>query len=323
MQWKKVMFKKIIHTAVTASLTVMLSACASTGTETADGHINPDFIKIELPRVVTPAEQLNMVKLSQVLGNTKLNHTQVSVVMWHRAELYNRMGLDFLSVLSLLGCVNEDNQNSDCYRDYGGALYSHGKFLEAYDALDGALELSPKDNAAHFSRGLALYYGKREKMAEEDFYKVYLSDRQDPYFQLWLFYAEYASDPEKAGKNLLSRYRMINVKDLSFGTRVLEVYLNIRSEKDLWDHIFDGTKNYIERNERLCEAYFYMGKMHLMNGETTRALDYFKLARTTNVSYFLEHSNALLEIHMLDTENEYDDIGFDEKMVNSEAGTPQ
>ncbi|WP_294460322.1 hypothetical protein [uncultured Ruminobacter sp.] len=135
--------------------------------------------------------------------------------------------------------------------------------------------------------------------------------------------AQDASDPEKSEKNLLSRYRMINVKDLSFGTKVLEVYLNIRSEKDLWDHIFDGAKNYIERNERLCEAYFYMGKMHLMKGETTRALDYFKLARTTNVSYFLEHSNALLEIHMLDTENEYDDIGFDEKMVNSEAGTPQ
>ena len=313
------MLRKFILTAGMASLIAGLTACASTGSETADGHINPEFIKIELPRVVTPAEQLNMVKLSQVLGNNKLNHTQISVVMWHRAELYNRMGLDFLSVLSLLGCVNEDNQNSDCYRDYGGSLYSHGKFLEAYDALDGAIELSPNDNAAYFSRGLALYYGKREKMAEKDFYKIYLSDRQDPYFQLWLYFAENASDPEKAEKNLLDRYRMINVKDLAFGTKVLEVYLNIRSEKDLWEHIFDGTKNYIERNERLCEAYFYLGKMHLMKGEVTRALDYFKLSRATNVSYFLEFSNALLEIHMLDTDNEYDDIGFDEKMVNNEA----
>lgn len=314
------MFKKLFLTACIAVMISGLSACASTGSENSvDGHIDPDFVKIELPRVITPNEQLNMVKLAQLLGNQRLNHAQLSRIMWHRAELYNRMGLDYLSIMSLLACVNEDNQNFDCYRDYGGSLYSHAKFLEAYDALDGAIELSPNDNASYFNRGLALYYGKREKMAEKDFYKVYLSDRQDPYFQLWLYFAENASDPEKAIKNLHDRYRMINVKELVFGTRIIEVFLGMKTEKELWDHVFDGTKNYLERNERLCEAYFYMGKMHLLKGEKTRALDYFKLSRTTNVSYFLEFSNSLLELHMLDVNNEYDDIGFEDKVLNTES----
>ena len=109
---------------------------------------------------------------------------------------------------------------------------------------------------------------------------------------------------------------MINAKDLVFGTRLVEVFLGFRTEEDLWEHIFDNTKDYVERNEHLCEAYFYMGKMHLLAGKKQKALDYFKLARSTNVTYFLEFENALLEIHMLDTANEYQNIGYDDKVLN-------
>ena len=312
------MLKKLFIAVNTAFVLSLTAGCASTGAQRAalDEHIDPRFIKIELPRVVSPNEQLNLVKVSQVLGNKKLTPVQTAAVMWRRAEIYNHLGLDFLSVISLLACIGVDNQSSDCYRDYGASLYVHSKFLEAYDALDGAIELNPHDSSAYFQRGMALYYGKRELMAEKDLYQNYLKDRQDPYYMLWLFFAENANDPEKARQKLLDRYRMINAKDLVFGTRLVEVFLGFRTEEDLWEHIFDNTKDYVERNEHLCEAYFYMGKMHLLAGKKQKALDYFKLARSTNVTYFLEFENALLEIHMLDTANEYQHIGYDDKVLN-------
>ena len=34
------------------------------------------------------------------------------------------------------------------------------------------------------------------------------------------------------------------------------------------------------------------------------------------MTYFLEFENALLEIHMLDTANEYQNIGYDDKVLN-------
>lgn len=323
------MLKKLFFVLQGAALILAaVAGCSSAGPGAArepaaaaapeDGRIDPAFIKVELPRVIKPAEQMKLIQLSQIMDSKKLTKLQMSAAMWQRSELYSSWGLDFLASLGLLGCFGADSQNADCYRDFGVIMYSYSKFIEAYDALDAAIELNPRDMPSYFHRGMALYYGKREKMAVDDLYKVYLSDRQDPYYQMWLFYAENAVDPKNAKEKRLERYRMINVKELLFGTKLLEVYLGVRTERDLWDHIFDGAKDYVERNERLCEAYFYMGKLHLLNGEKTRAADYFKLARTTNVNYFLEYNNALLELHMLDTANEYDDIGYDEKILNRE-----
>lgn len=47
-------------------------------------------------------------------------------------------------------------------------LTQAGNFDAAYEAFDSVLELDPTYNYAHLNRGIALYYGGRDKLAQDD-----------------------------------------------------------------------------------------------------------------------------------------------------------
>ena len=51
--------------------------------------------------------------------------------------------------------------------------------------------------------------------------------------------------------------------------------------------------------ERLCEAYFYLGKYSQMQGDVNAAINFFKLAMSTNVYEFVEHRYAKLELDLM------------------------
>jgi len=51
--------------------------------------------------------------------------------------------------------------------------------------------------------------------------------------------------------------------------------------------------------ERLCEAYFYLGKYSQLQGDVNAAINFFKLALSTNVYEFVEHRYAKLELDLM------------------------
>ena len=53
--------------------------------------------------------------------------------------------------------------------------------------------------------------------------------------------------------------------------------------------------------ERLCEAYFYLGKYNQTLGYRGSAANFFKLALSTNVYEFVEHRYAKLELDLMRT----------------------
>ena len=61
-----------------------------------------------------------------------------------------------------------------------------------------------------------------------------------------------------------------------------------------------SSKSNRELAERLCEAYFYLGKLHLAQGKKALAESYFKLSMSNNVYDFIEHRYAMLELAQLD-----------------------
>ena len=54
-----------------------------------------------------------------------------------------------------------------------------------------------------------------------------------------------------------------------------------------------------DRDERLCEAYFYIGQQLLAEGNGKAAANYFRLAAATNIFEFVEHNFALYELQQL------------------------
>jgi lipoprotein NlpI len=63
--------------------------------------------------------------------------------------------------------------------------------------------------------------------------------------------------------------------------------------------LISGVTSQQQLTDRLCEAYFYLGKYHSARGNTGVASNYFKLALSTNVFEYVEHRYARLELNLL------------------------
>ena len=62
---------------------------------------------------------------------------------------------------------------------------------------------------------------------------------------------------------------------------------------------FEGIETHRELLERLCEAYFYLGKSAAIEGDRERAMNFYKLALMTNIYDFIEYRVARTELYLL------------------------
>ncbi|STD93991.1 lipoprotein NlpI precursor [Escherichia coli] len=96
-------------------------------------------------------------------------------------------------------------------------LTQAGNFDAAYEAFDSVLELDPTYNYAHLNRGIALYYGGRDKLAQDDLLAFYQDDPNDPFRSLWLYLAEQKLD-EKQAKEVLKQHFENRIRNSGDGT---------------------------------------------------------------------------------------------------------
>lgn len=110
------------------------------------------------------------------------------------AEIYNNLAFSYVhagqfaeaitagqQAISLLGKTGEAYKQelqlrnevlSNAYKNLGNAYNGLNQFNEAADALKHATEIEPKNAAAHFNHGLALYNGRRYSEAIEAYKAV-------------------------------------------------------------------------------------------------------------------------------------------------------
>ena len=176
-------------------------------------------------------------------------------------------------------------------------LTQAGNFDAAYEAFDSVLELDPTYNYAHLNRGIALYYGGRFKLAQDDLLAFYQDDPNDPFRSLWLYLDEREIDADKARVALKQRYEKA-VRD-QWGWKIVEFYLGNISESTLMDSLKADATDNTSLAEHLSETNFYLGKHYLSLGEKDDAEALFKLTVANNVHNFVEHRYALLELALL------------------------
>jgi lipoprotein NlpI len=283
---------------------ISFSGCNSTTNKVFDNsnkiHINPDYIIIEQPRVVKDQEIQELLALNFVKGN--LNRRQQVLLEYEKAVKNDMMGLDLIAKYILVNLIKFENEYAPAWNLYGNLLFKSGNYLEAYDAFDAAVDIDPNLVSTYLNRGIALYYGKRPSVAYDDIYKVYMNDRNDPYIMMWLYLVEQNIRPDEALKNLSERYRLVVSKDNNWAYKIIDVILGDLSEDEFWRTIFENNLleegGEINKPERLCEAYFYLGKYHQITGEKEVAQDYFKLSLMTNVKYFIEYQSSTYEVNL-------------------------
>jgi len=292
------LFYKPLMLVFLISITLLTQGCASSNK--VNSAVNPvalNQLVIPEPLTINFKSEIAIARLSEVINKVKITDEQKAQLYYDRGVLYDSVGLRSLARIDFSHALELQPTLTDAYNFLGIHLTQLKEFSQAYEKFDAVLELSPEHEYAQLNRGIALYYGDRPELAIEDFTNFHFQQSDDPYRLLWLYLAEYELDPLLAKQNLQQRAKFVDdniwakqiihlfIGDINQGTFVSELTVNINSNKALTD--------------RLCEAYFYLGKFNQHQNRYGAAANFFKLSLSTNVYEFVEHRYARLELDLM------------------------
>jgi lipoprotein NlpI/transglutaminase-like putative cysteine protease len=161
----------------------------------------------------------------------------------------------------------------------------------AIELADRVLAAEPKDFEALLTRAKAHYAARQYPLAQRDLQEI-LKDRSAirrgyPLILLYLTARRMGSD----GKDVLAQY---SSSDLP--REWPRPLIDWASGKIDADGALQSAKSGTPANERLCEAYFYLGEGYLADGDNRRAREFFQKAIDQGVTEFYEHAAARGEL---------------------------
>lgn len=271
----------------------LIQGCAATSGSSS----SLSNLVIAEPIAVDYKSEIALARLTEVLNRAEITDNQKAQLYYDRGVIYDSVGLRSLARLDFNRALRLKPDLVEAYNFIGIHFTQLQEFNQAYDSFDSALDLAPEHEYAYLNRGVALYYGGRPALAADDF-SVFLSKQSDdPYRILWLYLAERQVNVEEA--LIALKERATSVNDQVWAKQVIQLYLGEISYNAFINNLTANVNSNRQLTERLCEAYFYLGKMHEDNGERDLAANYFKLALSTNVYEFVEHRYAKLELDLM------------------------
>ena len=246
------------------------------------------------PLPVDPRIQFTIARYNQILLQPSLADDERAELFYKRGIFYDRAGLPNLAEFDFSQAVSLKADMAAAYNSLGVHLIQKREFDRAYEAFDSTLDIEPEYDYALLNRGIALYYAGRPELGVADLDDFYLKDISDPFRVLWAYHGSAEIDAITAKSELLKRKQEMNTEH--WAVSIIDLYLGLGSEIDIFHNLVQGVKSSTELTQRLCEAYFYLGKYHAFLGNNGVALNYFKLSLSTNVYEYVEHRYARLEM---------------------------
>ena len=294
------LFYKPLILSIIFSITLLTQGCVSLNKP--DSNAGSAAIKqlvIAEPLAINFKSEIAIARLSEVINRVKITDEQKAQLFYDRGVLYDSVGLRSLARLDFTHALQLQPTLTDAYNFLGIHLTQLKEFTQAYEKFDSVLELSPGHEYAHLNRGIALYYGDRPVLAAQDFTNFHYKQSDDPYRLLWLYLAEHEIDSELAKQNLRKRAELVD--DRTWAKQVIYLFLDDISQKDFVNDLTTNLASTKALTDRLCEAYFYLGKYNQNQKNFGVAENFFKLSLSTNVYEFIEHRYARLELDLMRT----------------------
>lgn len=272
---------------------LFVQGCATT----QSGSASMSNLVIAEPMHVNYKSEIALARLTEVIHRAEISDSQKAQLYYDRGVIYDSVGLRSLARLDFNRALRLKPDLVEAYNFIGIHFTQLQEFIQAYDAFDSTLELAPEHEYAYLNRGIALYYGGRPGQAVDDFTAFHQYQQDDPYRLLWLFLAERENSLEVARQNL--KERAVHIAPNIWARQVIRLYLGEIDRSTFIQNLTNGIDSNRALTERLCEAYFYLGKLYLSEGKRAVAANYFKLALSTNVYEFVEHRYAQLELDLM------------------------
>ena len=292
-------FIKTILLILFLSSTLLTQGCASSQREN-NNNISSSImnnIVIAEPLAINYKSEIAIARLTEVINRAKISEEQRAQLFYDRGVLYDSVGLRSLARFDFSHALQLKPNLIDAYNFLGIHYTQLQEFAQAYEKFDSALDLAPEHEYAYLNRGIALYYGSRPELASIDFKAFHQKQQDDPYRLLWLYLTEHEIDPLAAKYSLKQRAQLVD--DRTWAKQIISLYLDEMSQWEFVKNLTKGVRSNKELTERLCEAYFYLGKYNQTLGYRGSAANYFKLALSTNVYEFVEHRYAKLELDLM------------------------
>ncbi|PKH00147.1 lipoprotein NlpI [Paraglaciecola sp. MB-3u-78] len=284
------------HLSTIILLSAFLFGCAN-NSGSMQGNRQMGNLLLAEPAPMNPRSQLAIARYSHILANTDLEDEQKAQLLHQRGTLYDSVGLSGLAQYDFNQAISFKPDLAEAYNSMGVHYTQQMDFIQAYEAFDATLDINPDMEFAFLNRGIALYYGGRPDLAVRDFGTFYNRNASDPYRALWNYLASSEIDKPKAMIELAQQRK--NLDENNWATQLVDLYLETITESELLNSLISGVTSQQQLTDRLCEAYFYLGKYHSARGNTGVASNYFKLALSTNVFEYVEHRYARLELNLL------------------------
>ncbi|RUO21192.1 lipoprotein NlpI [Aliidiomarina iranensis] len=260
------------------------------------GHRDAQLYLVE-PLPADQNMEIELLQLTEILYNAELDDEQKANVLLRRAVTFDYLGLKTLSLVDINQAIELKPDLVDAYHSLGIYFSERGEYAGAFEAFDSVIELEPNHDFVYLNRGLASYYNGQFDLAMADFADHYFQDPQDPFRVIWYYFAAKQIDSGRAEEQIREQWPQADGD--AWGQKILAYLVNEVSEDELIREAFSGSEDQTELNHRLCEAYFYMGKVAAAQGQNYNALNFFKLSLSTNVYAYLEHRYARSEIARL------------------------
>lgn len=255
------------------------------------------ILNITAPLAVNYKYELLIANLTQTMQKPGLTSEQQASLYFQRGNYYDKVGLKRLAFFDFQQALKFKPNYIEAYNLMGIYATLSQNFTEAFNAFDSVLELDPSYEYAYLNRGVSLYYADRPALAAEDL-SVFLNFQpDDPYNSIWLYFSELAAGDLEAKTKLTNRKAMLS--DDEWAKYIVGLFLGEISESELLSLASDTSNSSMPLIHKLCEAYFYLAKLSMFEGNLAKAEKYFNLALSTNVYEFVEHRYARLELDLL------------------------
>lgn len=256
---------------------------------------------IEEPLPINYKHEVAIASLTQAIQRADFNNEQRAEIHYERGTYYDKVGLRTLAFFDFKHALKLKPDMVEAYNFIGIHFTQLSEFDQAYDAFDSVLALDENHEFAYLNRGIALYFGDRPLLAKSDLLAFYHRDPTDPYRILWLYFAEEQLDEESAKYNM--RMRLKQLDHNVWGIHIIALYLGDINVQQFMQLISLNAKSKEELIERICESYFYLGKLAEFSGDKELAKKYYKLSLATKVYDFVEHRYAKLALDLMDEES--------------------
>jgi lipoprotein NlpI len=252
-----------------------------------------------------------IARYNHILTQAPLKDEERAELLFQRGMLYDSVGLSSLARYDFIQALQLKPDMAEAHNSIGIHYIQQMDFIMAYESFDSTLDINPDYDFAILNRGIALYYGGRAELAISDLNRFYEKDKHDPYRVLWTFIVEQNIDRERAIANLAIHRKELD--DENWATSIVDFYLGKVDETAVIADLVDDVKSQKQLNDRLCEAYFYLGKYHSDLGNKIKAANYFKLSLSTNVFEYVEYRFSRVELARLREKRKEDTSDSDDK----------